>query len=149
MVRARGARWCGTPRLSRGGVGRLGGLRCLAEAGEEESLVDPALEDGDAQLHALRDHFAALQTSFARELGGLPAREDADRANVLGPEVEDQRLACREVSHPLDELRGPGSVAGETAGDADAAGERLPGVAAQPGRDQRVVADLEMPVERQ
>ena len=40
------------------------------QAGEEEGLVDPALEDRDAQLHALVDDFAPLEAGLARELGG-------------------------------------------------------------------------------
>src|SRR3954451_17026094 len=42
----------------------------LAQIGEEEGLVDAALEDGHAQLHALIDDFATLHTRFASELGG-------------------------------------------------------------------------------
>jgi hypothetical protein len=52
------------------GFGGRRGLRRVAEAREEEGLVDPALEDRDAQLHALGDHFLALETCLARELRG-------------------------------------------------------------------------------
>ena len=44
--------------------------RVLAEADEEEGLVDAAFEDRDAHLHALGDDLATLEASFARELGG-------------------------------------------------------------------------------
>src|SRR5918911_2753875 len=53
--------------------GRARGLRlrgALAEIGEEERLVDAALEDRDAHLHALRDDFLALQACLASQLGG-------------------------------------------------------------------------------
>ena len=52
--------------------GRAGGcgLRRVHEAGQEQGLVDPALEDRDAQLHALRDDFLALEPGLARELRG-------------------------------------------------------------------------------
>jgi hypothetical protein len=38
----------------------------LAEAGEEEGLVDSTVEDRDAQLNALGDDVAPLQPSLAR-----------------------------------------------------------------------------------
>src|SRR3954454_17067469 len=49
-----------------------GGLRLLrmAEIGQEERLVDSALEDRDAHLHALRDDFLALEASLASQFGG-------------------------------------------------------------------------------
>src|ERR687883_1294808 len=53
--------------------GRARGLRLLravAEVGEEERLVDAALEDRDAHLHALRDDFLALEACLASQLGG-------------------------------------------------------------------------------
>src|ERR1019366_6070450 len=37
---------------------------------QEQGLVDPTFEDRDAHLHALGDHFAAIQASLARELRG-------------------------------------------------------------------------------
>src|ERR687886_2896842 len=54
----------------RGGAGGLRLLRALAEIGEEERLVDAALEDRDAHLHALRDDFLALKACLASQLGG-------------------------------------------------------------------------------
>src|SRR5215212_4742424 len=51
------------------GGGSVGGA-LLAYVGEEEGLVDPALEDGHAQLHALLDDFATLHAGLSRELGG-------------------------------------------------------------------------------
>src|SRR3954454_12489386 len=57
-----------------GGVldGDAGGLCLLrvAEVGQEESLIDAALEDRDAHLHALRDDFLALEAGLASELRG-------------------------------------------------------------------------------
>src|SRR5215208_5608561 len=53
-----------------GDLGATGWDALLAQVGEEEGLVDPALEDGDAQLHALLDDFATLHTRFASEFGG-------------------------------------------------------------------------------
>src|SRR5260370_25490519 len=58
---ARGA-WSGFGRLLEPGID--------LEAREEQGLVDPTLEDRDAHLHALRDHFAALKSILARKLGG-------------------------------------------------------------------------------
>src|SRR4051794_4299474 len=55
---------CGDP--GRRGSGR--GL--LGEVGEEQGLVDTALEDRHAQLHALLDHLATFHAGFARELRG-------------------------------------------------------------------------------
>jgi hypothetical protein len=62
---------------------RLGGPLCpcrlgllsrrawkLAEAGEEESLVDSTVEDRDAQLEALADHVSPLQAGLTCQLGG-------------------------------------------------------------------------------
>ena len=44
------------------------GRALLAHVGEEEGLVDSALEDGHAQLHALLDDFATLHAGLSREL---------------------------------------------------------------------------------
>jgi hypothetical protein len=54
--------------LSPGWLGLLRSRRAwtLAEAGEEEGLVDSTVEDRDAQLKALGDDVASLQPSFAR-----------------------------------------------------------------------------------
>src|SRR5947199_9238017 len=41
----------------------------LPETGEEEGLVDPTVEDRDAQLDALRDYVSALETGLTRKLG--------------------------------------------------------------------------------
>jgi hypothetical protein len=51
-----------TSTLSAGGLG-LGLMRSggLAEAGEEEGLVDPTVEDRDAQLDALHDYVSTLE----------------------------------------------------------------------------------------
>src|SRR4051794_31400618 len=49
---------------------RASGRGLLAEVGDEQGLVDTALEDRHAQLHALLDHLAAFHASFARELRG-------------------------------------------------------------------------------
>src|SRR5215210_1141112 len=55
---------------SGGGASGLRTPRGLTEVGEEEGLVDPALEDRDAHLHALRDDFLAFEAGLASELGG-------------------------------------------------------------------------------
>src|SRR4051794_9503750 len=52
-----------------------GGLRLERDAlglqvGQEQRLVDPSLEDGHPELHALLDDFAAVETGFASELSG-------------------------------------------------------------------------------
>src|SRR5215212_8115036 len=52
----------------RGRRGRGRGL--LAEVQKEQRLVDAALEDRHAQLHALLNHLAALQACFAGQLRG-------------------------------------------------------------------------------
>src|SRR4029079_8129563 len=54
----------------RGDGGGLALLGALADVGEEQGLVDPALEDRDAHLNALCDDFLALEACLARELGG-------------------------------------------------------------------------------
>src|SRR5215210_183799 len=62
-----------TYRSSGGGYacGRRRGSRgLLAEVHQEQRLVDAALEDRHAHLHALLDHLTALQTGFAGELRG-------------------------------------------------------------------------------
>src|SRR3954453_23977102 len=53
-----------------GALGRRARGRGVAERREEECLVDSALEDRDAQLHALLDHVAPVKAGLARELGG-------------------------------------------------------------------------------
>src|SRR4051812_31175963 len=45
-------------------------LRHAAQRGKEQGLVDPAVEDRDAHLHALRDHLTPLHVDFVGELGG-------------------------------------------------------------------------------
>jgi hypothetical protein len=42
----------------------------LAEADEEEGLIDPTVEDRDAQLETLTDHVASPQPRLACQLGG-------------------------------------------------------------------------------
>jgi hypothetical protein len=42
----------------------------LPKGRKEQSLVDPTIEDRDAQLNAFDDDIASFETSFARELGG-------------------------------------------------------------------------------
>src|SRR5437588_6606874 len=42
----------------------------LAEAGEEECLVDSTVEDRDAQLEALGNHVSPLQPRLTCQLGG-------------------------------------------------------------------------------
>src|SRR5687768_3790647 len=55
------------------GVLRLGYLRLLTlaflERGKEERLVDPALEDRYAHLHALRDDLTAVHARLSCQLG--------------------------------------------------------------------------------
>ncbi|HSY38402.1 MAG TPA: hypothetical protein VLA79_02705 [Polyangia bacterium] len=48
----------------------LRGHRRLTQAGEEKSLVDPTVEDRDAQLATFGDDIAPVQTGFMRQLGG-------------------------------------------------------------------------------
>jgi hypothetical protein len=56
-----------------GRVLSLGYLRLMTlaflERGKEERLVDPALEDRYAHLHALRDDLAAVHTRLSCQLG--------------------------------------------------------------------------------
>src|SRR3954447_16372597 len=62
-----------TYRSSGGGYAwcrRGGGRGLLAEVHQEQRLVDAALEDRHAHLHALLDHLTALQAGFAGELRG-------------------------------------------------------------------------------
>src|SRR5215213_6682849 len=49
---------------------RMPGRGLLAEVQEEQRLVDAALEDRHAQLHALLNHLAALKACFAGQLRG-------------------------------------------------------------------------------
>src|ERR1022692_391309 len=67
-------RYCGSQpkiRLGRGWLGfGLGRAGKLAQTREEQRLVDPTVEDRDAQLNALDDHVSSLQASLACELGG-------------------------------------------------------------------------------
>src|SRR4029079_3128536 len=49
---------------------RMRGRGLLAEVQEEQRLVDAALEDRHAQLHALLNHLAALKACFACQLRG-------------------------------------------------------------------------------
>src|SRR3954470_3588292 len=42
----------------------------LLKGADEEGLVDPALEDRYAELHALADYFAPVHASFPSELRG-------------------------------------------------------------------------------
>src|SRR3954463_16430629 len=56
--------------LRRGGRRGARGRRGLAGACEGEAFFDPALEDRDAHLHALRDDFLALEASLASQFGG-------------------------------------------------------------------------------
>src|SRR4051794_24663272 len=44
--------------------------RGLAQARQEQRLVDPSLEDRHPEFHALGDHVPALQARFPRELRG-------------------------------------------------------------------------------
>src|SRR4029450_10892929 len=70
MLVARRARQ-GVERALRGSA--EGGLRRpgrLSEARHEEGLVDAALEDRDAQFHALGDDVPALEAGLAGELSG-------------------------------------------------------------------------------
>src|SRR5215212_3921159 len=46
------------------------GRRLLVHAREEERLVDAALEDWYAHLHALLDHLTALESRLAGQLRG-------------------------------------------------------------------------------
>src|SRR3954466_3123600 len=64
------------PRLLRSDDNR-GGLRrrylpgsLLFDVGQEQRLIDSALEDRHAQLHALLDDLATLHAGFASELRG-------------------------------------------------------------------------------
>src|SRR4051794_32708401 len=72
-----GGRFYAAARRGRSGCeGRLRGgpggllLRAVAEVREEERLVDAALEDRDAHLHALRDDFLALEACLASQFRG-------------------------------------------------------------------------------
>src|SRR3954453_1371066 len=56
----------------------------VLEAGQEERLVDAALEDRDAELHALGDDFPPLEPRFARQLG----RSEVNRHRCGPPVVE-------------------------------------------------------------
>src|ERR1700733_830006 len=56
-----------------GGLGLLGlcrGARDLAQAREEQGLVDPTVEDRNPPLAAFHDHVAALQAGLSCKLGG-------------------------------------------------------------------------------
>src|SRR5438093_626978 len=68
----------------------------LAHAGEEERLVDLSLEDGNAQLHALRDDLATVESCLSRELGGRQVNRHTVRSS---PPVADGwykvYIACR------------------------------------------------------
>src|SRR5262245_25358283 len=57
-------------RRLRGDAGGRGLLRHVADVGQEEGLVDAALEDRDAQFDTLRDDFLALEAGLASELRG-------------------------------------------------------------------------------
>src|SRR4051794_31888341 len=54
----------------RAGGARLSRVRRLPQAREEQRLVDPSLEDRDAQLHTPGDHLPALQSALPRKLCG-------------------------------------------------------------------------------
>src|SRR6185312_13546388 len=70
MLVARGARQ-GVKRALRGSVeGGLWRSGRRSEARHEQGLVDAALEDRDAQLHALRDDVPSLEAGLAGELSG-------------------------------------------------------------------------------
>src|SRR3954454_14953724 len=59
------------PRARRGGAGGyLPGALLVCQVGEEQRLVDSALEDRHAQLHALLDDLATFHSGFASELRG-------------------------------------------------------------------------------
>src|SRR5215212_3781528 len=68
-------------------LGELPLLVRLLEAGDEEGLIDPSLEDRYAHLHTPRDDLSAMHASLAAELGGrqvdrhvlLPPRRFAER----------------------------------------------------------------------
>src|SRR3954447_2057004 len=85
-------------RSTTGGARLRGLLRLLvgdaAERGDEESLVDPAVEDRDAHLHTLRDHLATLHVDFVGELGGR---------QVYGHSwISSRRFRPRVLSHCAD-----------------------------------------------
>src|SRR5919198_2245723 len=74
----------GAPAACCSGGGYLrstGGRGLLAEVREEQGLVDAALEDRYAHLHALLDHLTALHTGFASELRGREM--DCHRSGTL------------------------------------------------------------------
>src|SRR3954451_5307763 len=57
-------------RVSGGGGLRLGREALGLQVGQEQRLVDPALEDRHPELHALLDDLAAVETGLASELSG-------------------------------------------------------------------------------
>src|SRR5271167_3525926 len=63
----------------------------LAQACEEQALVDAALEDRDPQLHALREDFLASQSGLAGKLGG---RQMVGHRHLLGWGGGRERTTC-------------------------------------------------------
>ena len=70
MLVARGARQGVKRALRRSVEGGLWRSGRRSEARHEQGLVDAALEDRDAQLHALRDDVPSLEAGLAGELSG-------------------------------------------------------------------------------
>jgi hypothetical protein len=90
VKRVRGAAVCPRARLQeRGPVARNGLLGLgqfplfllVLESACEESLVDPTLEDRDAQFHALCDYFATVHPRLSTEFRG----RQVDRHVLLPP----------------------------------------------------------------
>src|SRR5206468_1586873 len=86
--------FCSGARLGRCGLGVH--VARLTHAAEEERLVDLSLEDGNAQLHALGDDLATVESGLTCELGGRQMNRHTVRSS---PRVADGYapvyIACR------------------------------------------------------
>src|SRR3954452_20635947 len=79
--------------------------RVVVDVGEEQRLVNPALEDRHAQLHALLDDLATLHAGFASELRGreMDCHQDKSSCEVChvaptvapSPDVDNVNLLNR------------------------------------------------------
>ena len=66
-----------------------GALPDARQAGEEERLVDAALEDGHTELHALRDHFAPLESGLVEPARSASGDLPSERPSCsLGGDVD-------------------------------------------------------------
>jgi hypothetical protein len=100
---------------------------------------------GDERVQALVDRIL--------EVVGAGPGDEADRPHPARPVGERERLAARRVRHAVHELGGRDAVAGEPRAHPDGAAaqqrERLGRLGAQRRGEERVVAVLEVGVERQ